>query len=121
MSGGLTTAWLSSSLKISLREQVGFIQKLVRGELPISSHAIRMTTSLLLLDELSGGWKLFGRTGHGTAANLEIGWFVGWIQKDDDAFIFAYNIRDEKLIPAQRIPRIKQLLIESIPTQFSKK
>jgi len=111
ISGGLTSAWLSSSLKISPKEQVAFIQQLVREELPLSNSAIQITKSFLFIDELPGGGKLFGKTGLGNEENLEIGWFVGWIEKDENVFVFAYNIRDTKVNPDRRIPRVKQLLL----------
>lgn len=119
MSGGLTKAWLSSSLKISAKEQVDFIQKMIQGKLLLSSHAIQMTKVLLFIDELPEGWKLFGKTGWSgpisgsDSKNLEIGWFVGWIEKDNNFFPFAYHIRERKINLAQRIPRVKQLLVES--------
>ncbi len=113
MSGGLTNAWLGSSLKISPKEQVNFIQKMLRQEIPISSDAIQMTKSLLFVDELSTGYKLFGKTGFGNDANMQIGWFVGWLEKKEEIFVFAYNIRGVKVNPAQRIPRVKKLLEES--------
>lgn len=119
MSGGLMTpkggAWISSSLKISTREQVDLIQKMLLGKLPISSSAIELTKSLLFIKELPGGWKLFGKTGYGNRY-IEIGWFIGWVEKEDQIFVFAYNICDEhgrKIITSQRIPRVKQLLIET--------
>jgi beta-lactamase class D len=115
LSGGLTSAWLSSSLKISPREQVVLLQKMIRGELPISSSAIQMTRAHLFLEELPSGWKLFGKTGLGQLANeqnLEVGWFVGWVEKGENSFIFAYSIREEKILASQRIPRVKQILTE---------
>ncbi len=72
-----------------------------------------MTKSLLFVDELSTGYKLFGKTGFGHDANMQIGWFVGWLEKNEDIFVFAYNIRGVKVNPAQRIPRVKKLLEES--------
>ncbi len=113
MSSGLTSAWLVSSLKISPREQAIFLQKMIREEMAISANAIRMTKSLLFVEELAGGWKLFGKTGFGKDANWEIGWFVGWVEKEKNIFVFAYNIQDTKVDPAKRIPRVKQLLAES--------
>jgi beta-lactamase class D len=120
MSGGLTdVAWVNSSLKISPRGQVDFIQKMIHGKLPISSNAIQRTKVLLFVDELPEGWKLFGKTGWGgsireqDSKNLEVGWFIGWVEKDNIFFPFAYNIRERKINLAQRIPRVKQLLVES--------
>lgn len=108
-SGGLTRAWLSSSLKISAEEQVAFIQNMLCH----STHAMQMTKELLFLEEGVDGWKLFGKTGWGRSGEKEIGWFVGWIEKEEAFFPFAYHIRDATIDLAQRIPRVKQLLKES--------
>lgn len=117
-SDGLTHAWLSSSLKISIKEQVIFIRKMLEKKHPVSSHAVLMTRQILFLEELSNRWKLFGKTGwSGSTTKLdgenELGLFVGWVEKEDAFFPFAYAIRTNQVNLAQRIPRVKQLLIES--------
>jgi beta-lactamase class D len=112
-------AWINSSLKISPKEQVDFIQKLINGKLPISSSSIQMTKALLFKEELPDGWKLFGKTGWSGSdigkdgKTLEHSWFVGWIEKCGNFYPFAYLIRAEKINLDQRIPRVKQLLFES--------
>ncbi|MGB7128193.1 MAG: penicillin-binding transpeptidase domain-containing protein [Candidatus Rhabdochlamydia sp.] len=119
ISGGLTKAWLISSLKISPKEQVDLIQKALLGRLPISHNAMQMTKKLLFVDQLPEGWNLFGKTGwtgsimQEDGKNSEIGWFVGWIEKEDKFFPFAYNICEGKINLAQRIPRVKKLLVQS--------
>ncbi|CDR34909.1 penicillin-binding transpeptidase domain-containing protein [Criblamydia sequanensis] len=116
MSGGLKKAWLSSSLKISTREQAYFIQKLVSEAFPISVKAQQITQSLLFIEDLPDGSKLFGKTGLGTLYkeppenNLEVGWFVGWVEKEDRFFPFAYHIREKSVNTANRIGRAKELL-----------
>lgn len=116
LSGGLTTAWLSSSLQISPHEQVIFLQNMIQEKFSISKKAIQVTKSLLFLDELTDGWQLFGKTGMGSVKNidgnkLEIGWFIGWIEKDNIFYPFAYNIRGNKINPTKRIPRVRELLL----------
>ncbi len=117
--GPLNPFWINSSIEISPREQVGFLQKMIRAQIPISSRAIQMTRAILFKEELPEGWKLFGKTGwSGTditkdGKTLEHSWFVGWIEKDDSFYPFAYLIRDKKINLDQRIPRVKQLLIQS--------
>lgn len=125
MSGGLAKpgpidpAWINSSLKISPKEQVDLIQKMIRGQLPISPSAIQMTKVLLFKEELPEGWKLFGKTGWSGSDiakegnTPEHGWFVGWIEKGHCFYPFAYLIREQKINLDQRIPRVKQLLAES--------
>lgn len=117
--GPLNPFWINSSIEISPKEQVGFIQKMVRAQLPISSTAIEMTKAILFKEELPEGWKLFGKTGWSGSditkdgKTLEHSWFVGWIENDDSFYPFAYLIRDKKINLDQRIPRVKQLLVES--------
>lgn len=125
MSGGLAqpgpgnVAWINSSLQISPKEQVDFIQNIVRGKLPVSDHALEMTKAILFKEELGEGWKLYGKTGWSGSdiakdgKTLEHSWFVGWIEKEHRFFPFAYLIRDKKINLDQRIPRVKQLLMES--------
>ncbi len=125
MSGGLAEpgpmdpTWINSSLKISPKEQVDFIQKMILGKLPISTHAIQMTKALLFKEESPEGWKLFGKTGWSGSdtgwdgKTLEHGWFVGWLEKDHHFFPFAYLICEQKIDLGERIPRVKQLLEEA--------
>jgi beta-lactamase class D len=126
LSGGLTKpgsankpAWVHSSLKISPHEQVLFLQKMIQGKLPLSAHAVTMTRRILFKEELPDAWQLFGKTGWSDSISnendgtLEYSWFVGWVEKEDLFFPFAYLIRDKKINLAQRIPRVKQLLVES--------
>ncbi len=122
MSGGLPEPgpidpmWINSSLKISPRQQVVFIQKMIRGTLPVSKNTIEKTKVLVFKEELSKGWKLFGKTGCSGSdvtrdgKTLQHSWFVGWIEKDEVFFPFAFLNRDKTIDLDQRIPRVKQLL-----------
>lgn len=114
LTGGFRGAWLSSSLKISPREQLYFIKKMIEEELPVSSDTIKLSKPLFFLEELEGGWKLFGKTGAGVmhldSSKNELGWFVGWIEKGGDWLAFAYQINDEKIDLQKRVPRVKELL-----------
>lgn len=112
-SGGVTSAWLNSSLQISPREQAQFIQKMVQGNLPISKEAVEMTKSILFLEQLSEGWNLYGKTGYLKKGSQSIGWIVGWIEKKGQCLPFAYNTREEKMDPRRRISRFKELIQQS--------
>ncbi|KTD56119.1 class-D beta-lactamase [Legionella sainthelensi] len=97
---GLTHAWLSSSLAISPTEQMQFLQKIVTKKLPVSRRAFEMTKDILYIQELAGGWKLYGKTGTGEQLEkdkkqklrLRQGWFVGWIEKDNRKVAFVKHI-----------------------------
>jgi len=121
---GLTNAWLSSSLKISPVEQLGFLRKLVNRELPVSEHAIDMTKSIIFLKTLENNWQFYGKTGTGFARhsdgtpdlNNQIAWLVGWIEKSDQApTLFAFAVKHEKEVPAreERYEKVEHFLKEA--------
>ena len=85
---------------------------MIQEKLHIKPKAIHLTKALLFLEELEGGWKLFGKRGMWSSSE-EIGWFVGWIEKGQNFFPFAYNIRDKKIDGGRMIPRVMELLLES--------
>lgn len=87
---GLLRSWLGTSLKISVEEQVEFLEKLLKNELDVSSKAQEITREIMDREESWDGWKLYGKTGGGKE-----GWFIGWIEKDGQHIIFAQYL--EKL------------------------
>lgn len=104
VSGGLTEAWLMSSLKISADEQVQFIRRFLTGGLPISDHAVGMTLAIIPHFNAADGWDIHGKTGSGWLRDKAgkpdysrpLGWFVGWAMKDERRVIFARLLVDNK-------------------------
>lgn len=120
MSGGIVPPgkidppWINSSIKISPREQVAFIQKLVRRELPISESALESTRAIVFKEESPEGWRLYGKLGYSsTDVPEEFSWFVGWLEKEEQHFPFAYLIRAKNIRLEKRVPRVKQFLAET--------
>lgn len=102
LSGGLTSAWISSSLKISPYEQVEFLQKVINHKLPVSPSSYDKTKKVMFIQEVAGGWKLYGKTGNGrqidkegNKTDLQHGWFVGYIEKGNRRITFASHIVDK--------------------------
>jgi beta-lactamase class D len=58
---GLTQAWLSSSLQISPLEQLAFLEKLVRRQLPIKPQAYEMTGRITAVGTIGAGWEFTER------------------------------------------------------------
>jgi beta-lactamase class D len=95
MTGGLTRAWLESSLQISPDEELRFWQRFWREELPVSKHAFAMTKKITLVDTSKAGWTLHGKTGSGGAsADLWLGWFVGHVSRGDREYEFVCSYTD---------------------------
>ncbi len=93
---GLTRSWISSSLKISPREQAAFIRRLLAGDLPVSAEAQQKTKDILPVFETASGWRVHGKTGSGSLPSQDktdkgkpVGWFVGWAERDGKTIVFA--------------------------------
>lgn len=91
MSSGIDKFWLSGSMEISQSEQVAFLRKLYNEELPVSKRSMDITKNIMLLED-TPGYKLRAKTGWGNVDSNNIGWFVGWVEKDNNVYFFANNI-----------------------------
>ena len=120
---GLTRAWLASSLKISPLEQLEFLGKLVRRELPVSGQAFEMTRKVTEIGMLPNGWDIHGKTGAGVPKRPDgspdrgraFGWFVGWATKDGRTVVFARLVQDEKKEPVSPGLRTRDAMMHELP------
>lgn len=87
--GGLTRAWLGSSLAISPDEQVGFLRRMLAHRLA-SPAAHAKTEAIIPQFAGTGGWRVHGKTGSGALADGRLlGWFVGWADRRGHGVVFA--------------------------------
>jgi beta-lactamase class D len=101
---GLTMSWLGSSLRISPDEQLLFLKNLFNEQLPVTHKSMTITKDIMYAEELEAGWKLYGKTGTVPSFNpdgsednskLQSGWYIGWISKDNQTYIFVLNMHDK--------------------------
>lgn len=96
ISGGQKKFWLMSSLLISADEQVAFMAKLYRNELPFTPEAVA-TVKKILVNSNENGVVLSGKTGSGESSDRRrLGWFVGDLKGPKGEFVFAVNLVGER-------------------------
>jgi beta-lactamase class D OXA-50 len=83
--------WLDGPLAISAVEQTEFLGRLVEGKLPVSAESVRAVKEITLLEK-TGTYELHGKTGWHMDDKRQIGWWVGWVQRDGKTYPFALNI-----------------------------
>ena len=88
--GGFDRTWVAGALRITPREQVHFLERLVRNELPFSQRSMDIVKDITQQEDTLG-YRLHGKTGWAMGSEGSIGWFVGWVEKDDGSgpFVFA--------------------------------
>ncbi|MDM4771854.1 class D beta-lactamase [Solimonas sp. SE-A11] len=83
--------WLRGPLQISAVEQARFVARLAQGQLPFSAgsqSAVREIAGI----ETRGGDVLYGKTGWVFGTQPQIGWWVGWVEREGRVYGFALNI-----------------------------
>ena len=78
ISGGLTTFWLGSSLKISPKNQLEFLQKLHAETLPFSKRTYRIGKEIMI-EEKTNTYTLRAKTGWADTKPTHVGWYVVYV------------------------------------------
>jgi beta-lactamase class D len=89
----IDTFWLEGDLEISPVEQIIFLEKFIKGNLPFKERNLKIVKNILMVDS-TGSYKMYAKTGW-TARVKEpdqIGWYIGFVENQKDIWIFALNI-----------------------------
>lgn len=92
----LTTYWLTGPLEISASEQIEFLSRLAKGQLPFSQSTFASARDIMLA-ERKATWTMYAKTGwRHDGVNTDIGWYVGWVEGiqngSTEVFVFAFNL-----------------------------
>lgn len=106
------TFWLKEGpLKITAKEQAEILAKLAKKELPYSKDIQDKIAEITVL-ETRKDYVLHGKTGWATDnVKPSVGWFVGWIEKNNKIYTFAINM---DLDNAKDLPLREKIMIESL-------
>lgn len=83
--------WLEGPLQISAVEQARFVARLAQGQLPVSAANQAAVRNIAKI-EIRGGDVLYGKTGWVFGTQPQIGWWVGWVEREGRVYGFALNI-----------------------------
>jgi beta-lactamase class D len=92
LSAGVDVFWLPEAgrktLLISPDEQAAMIARLVGGKLPLSAKT-RATLASILMQKKTERGTFYGKTGTGTDAAGDVGWFTGYVESGGQTYAFA--------------------------------
>ena len=91
ISGQIDTFWLEGELRISADEQVEFLKRLYEGDLPFSDRSMDIVKGIMVLED-TDDYTFSGKTGTGIRVAPQVGWFVGYLETNDNVYFFATNI-----------------------------
>ena len=103
ISGGVNRFWLDGGLRISANEEVEFLKRFYAGKLPVAKRSLETIKKMLILEKQTN-YVLSGKTGLQLGLSTsgvpklsipvspKLGWFVGYLKKDGNVYLFALNI-----------------------------
>lgn len=87
----LTTFWLEGDLRISAVEQVEFLRKVYRRELPFRADSYEILKNVMLVEK-TPAYTLRAKTGWAQRTVPQVGWYVGYVEAGGAVWFFATNI-----------------------------
>ncbi len=91
VSGGVDRFWLNGGLRISADEQIDFLTKLYRRTLHFPKRTQDVVFRIMILEE-NPNYTLRGKTGWSEQDGNQIGWFVGFVTRKSETFVYALNL-----------------------------
>lgn len=99
LSGGMDRFWLEGGLRISPMEQVHFLARLYRDALPFSPRTMAAVKRIMLVEQ-TPAYTLRAKTGLALVPGGQVGWWVGWVERGEDVFVFATVLESENPGPS---------------------
>lgn len=106
--------WIDGNLAISAYEQITFLKRLYKNQLPFRVEHQRLVKDIMIV-EAGRDWILRAKTGW----DGKMGWWVGWVEWPTGPVFFALNIdtpnRMDDLPKREAITRAILRSIEALP------
>jgi len=120
-SGGIDKFWLSGGLRITPEQQIIFLRRLYNNDLPFSQRSMDIVKKIMIVKDTLA-YVVRAKSGWGNQDNLNIGWYVGYVETDKNVFYFAnciQTIDNNNDFARARIDIVYQILkeLEIIPVR----
>ena len=102
-SGGIEQFWLTGGLRISPQQQIDFLKRLHDNQLPFSKRSVDIVKDIMITKDTLD-YVIRAKTGWGGHGKKDIGWYVGYLETNDNDYYFTncVQIESEKLNDVNR-------------------
>ncbi len=90
--GPVDAFWLNGHLKITTYQQVDFLRDAAAHKVPLISERSFEALDDILTIEKTADYTLRAKTGWATSGKVDVGWWVGWVTRGNDTYVFAMNL-----------------------------
>jgi beta-lactamase class D len=104
--GGIDRFWLDGALRITALEQLTFLGRLHRRELPLRPQVMDDVLTIMIAEKTPAA-TLRAKTGLTARVAPNVGWYVGSVTRGPDVWYFALNLEIPENTPAAVAARKK--------------
>jgi beta-lactamase class D len=87
--------WLHGKSRISQMQQISFLRRFYQSKLPISDKTEKVMRELMVINQ-NDEYVLSGKTGLSNERDHCNGWFVGFLEMENNTFFFATNVEPQE-------------------------
>lgn len=113
MGGNADDFWLKGNLQITARQQVGFLKRLYKNELPFDT-SVQGKVKTMMKMETGDHFTWYYKTGWGRDTNPDIVWNVGLVETKDDVYFYALNLDATKTEQGELRKTLPQKLLKEL-------
>lgn len=94
ISGGIDRFWLDGGIRISADEQIEFLKNIYNNEVKFSQRSIDILKRIMIYEK-TDEYIIRAKTGWAIRVKDQVGWFVGYVEKNDNVYFFALNVESK--------------------------
>lgn len=114
ISSNLSSYWMQSTLNISPIEQVELLTDLYHNRFGFTPENVNIVKDSICLYS-SENRNFYGKTGTGRVDGQDVnGWFIGYIEINDDTYFFATNIQKESEATGSKAAEITKTILSDL-------
>lgn len=95
-SGGLDLFWLKGGLRVTPEQQIDFLKRLHDNKLPFSKRTVDIVKNIMIAKDTLN-YVVRAKTGWSDEEKRIIGWYIGYIEKNNNVYYFANCIQSADL------------------------
>ncbi|WP_353718834.1 penicillin-binding transpeptidase domain-containing protein [Dyadobacter sp. 676] len=109
--------WNFGAFAISPRNQLEFLVKVYQGKTPFSKKNLVVLKSVMV-NEQTNDYTLRGKTGWTRVDGNEIGWWVGYVERQDNVYFFATRLIKKRNESNPDFGKCRKTITNAVLTQL---
>ncbi|MFN8415744.1 MAG: class D beta-lactamase [Cytophagaceae bacterium] len=101
--------WLEGNSRITPMEEIDFMMRLVHQTLPLKPSTYQTMHEIMRMDDISD-LNVYGKSGWAIQNYTDIGWFVGYVEKEGRYYYFATNVSPQDDFDMTQFPSIRRII-----------